>query len=184
MPGEERLRRVITITNTEYVVTGYNLRVEISQRSCTSFTRVECKRSASETCLGSETPLAFPASLVDRFETVQTTLAQAEQSFLDRSCSSAKIAEKIHWKADFDIDDTLRHSVDSQRPVYLVVGASSGVGKEIVRELGREFCTVLAWSRRETMLDDFEFLDMKAIFASERVDCTSSERCHGYERYI
>ena len=163
------------ITNTEYVVTGYNLSCrDFAEKLHELYTGGMQKKRIRNLPRFSKPLLLFLASLVDRFETVQTTLAQAEQSFLDRSCSSAKIAEKIHWKADFDIDDTLRHSVDSQRPVYLVVGASSGVGKEIVRELGREFCTVLAWSRRETTLDDFEFLDMKAIFASKRVDCTSS----------
>ncbi len=165
------------ITNTEYVVTGYNLSCrDFAEKLHELYTGGMQKKRIRNLPRFSKPLLLFLASLVDRFETVQTTLAQAEQSFLDRSCSSAKIAEKIHWKADFDIDDTLRHSVDSQRPVYLVVGASSGVGKEIVRELGREFCTVLAWSRRETTLDDFEFLDdmKRAIFASERVDCTSS----------
>ena len=163
------------ITNTEYVVTGYNLSCrEFAEKLHELYTGGMQKKRIRNVPRFAKPLLLFAANLVDRFETVQTTLAQAEQSFLDRSCSSAKIAEKIHWKADFDIDDTLRHSVDSQRPVYLVVGASSGVGKEIVRELGREFCTVLAWSRRETTLDDFEFLDMKAIFASKRVDCTSS----------
>ena len=165
------------ITNTEYVVTGYNLSCrKFAEKLHELYTGGMQKKRIRNVPRFAKPLLLFAASLVDRFETVQTTLAQAEQSFLDRSCSSAKIAEKIHWKADFDIDDTLRHSVDSQRPVYLVVGASSGVGKEIVRELGREFCTVLAWSRRETTLDDFEFLDdmKRAIFASERVDCTSS----------
>ena len=90
---------------------GIIFRVESSQRSCTSFTPVECKEAHQKRASVRGNPFAFAASLVDRFETVQTTLAQAEQSFLDRSCSVAKIAEKIHWKADFDIDryfETLR----------------------------------------------------------------------------
>lgn len=163
------------LINTDYVVTGYNLSCrDFAEKLHEIYTGGMEKKTISNLPRFSKTLLLFVVSLIDRFEVFQITLAQAEQSFLDRSCSSAKIAEKINWKADIEIDDTLRQSVDSQRPLYLVLGASSGVGKEIVRELGQEFCTILAWSRREMTPEDFEFRDMKAIFASNRVDCTSS----------